>query len=111
MTISRIDNSLLYAELKGVNPNDVKRETKLYQIMLFDLNVIITVGGAKSTTKNITYYPIYLVKSNNNVLQIGVYEILTSKLDKYIHPKTKDLLVEKMGEPLIYTYVSKGLVW
>ena len=54
MVVSNIDESVIYAELKGVNPNDIKRESKMYQIMLYGLNIIIAVGGQKNTSKNVS---------------------------------------------------------
>jgi predicted NAD-dependent protein-ADP-ribosyltransferase YbiA (DUF1768 family) len=109
MVVSRIDSSVVYAENKSINPNDVKRESRLYQIMWNRLNIIIAVGSQKHTNHNITYFPIYLVKSNNSVIQIGIFEILTNKIDKYLDSK-RALKIEKLGEPLIYTCITKKMV-
>lgn len=109
MVVSRIDSSVVYSENKNINPNDVKRESRLYQIMWNGLNIIIAVGSQKNTNHNITYFPIYLVKSNNSVIQIGVFEILTNKIDKYLDSK-RALKIEKLGEPLIYTCITKKMV-
>ena len=94
MVVSNIDESVVYAELKGVNPNDIKKESKMYQIMLYNLNIIIAVGGQKNTSKNISYFPIYLVKNNGNVIQIGLYEILTNKIHKYMASKSHQRLLK-----------------
>ena len=109
MVVSRIDNSVVYSENKNINPNDVKRESRLYQIMWNGLNIIIAVGSQKNTNQNITYFPIYLVKSNNSVIQIGLFEILTNKIEKYLDSK-RALKIEKLGEPLIYTCITKKMV-
>ena len=109
MVASNIDESVIYAELKGVNPNDIKRESKMYQIMLYGLNIIIAVGGQKNTSKNISYFPIYLVKNTGNVIQIGVYEMLTNKVNKYID-SSNNLKVDKIDEPLIYSFATKRMI-
>jgi predicted NAD-dependent protein-ADP-ribosyltransferase YbiA (DUF1768 family) len=109
MVVSRIDDSVIYAELKGINPGDIKKESHLYQIMLDGLNIIIAIGNAKHTSKNITYFPIYLVKNDNSVIQIGLYEILTNKVDKYLD-SNKKVKIELIGDPLIYNYVTKLMV-
>jgi predicted NAD-dependent protein-ADP-ribosyltransferase YbiA (DUF1768 family) len=109
MVVSNIDDGVVYAELKGVNPNDIKKESHLYQIMLFGLNVIVAIGGQKNTSKNISYFPIYLVKNNSNVVQIGVYEMLSNKVSKYVD-SNGNLKIEKMDEPLLYTSTTKKMV-
>jgi predicted NAD-dependent protein-ADP-ribosyltransferase YbiA (DUF1768 family) len=109
MVVSNIDESVIYAELKGVNPNDIKRESKMYQIMLYGLNIIIAVGGQKNTSKNISYFPIYLVKNTGNVIQIGVYEMLTNKVNKYIDTNN-NLKVDKIDEPLVYSFATKRMI-
>ena len=109
MVVSRIDSSVVYSENKNINPNDIKRESRLYQIMWNGLNIIIAIGSQKNTNHNITYFPIYLVKSNNSVIQIGLFEILTNKIDKYLDSK-RALKIEKLGEPLIYTCITKKMV-
>jgi predicted NAD-dependent protein-ADP-ribosyltransferase YbiA (DUF1768 family) len=110
MVVSNIDKNLNYSEKPDINPSDNKKQGQLYQIMLNGLNVIITVGNQKNTTRNISYFPIYLVKSNNTVIQIGVYEMLTTKVNKYIDHKTKTLIIEKLDGPLIYEFVTKQLL-
>ena len=109
MVASNIDESVIYSELRGVNQNDIKKESKMYQIILYDLNIIIAIGGQKNTSKNISYFPIYLVKNNGNVIQIGVYEMLTSKVNKYMDTRN-NLKIENLEEPVIYSFVTKQMI-
>jgi hypothetical protein len=55
------------------------------------------------------YFPVYLVKKNNKVIQIGVYEIKASDFISYLDDHN-NLDVEKMEEPLIYTFVTSEML-
>jgi hypothetical protein len=87
MVLSRINSDVSYPELKSVDNGDIKKEVdSLYQIEIKDIEIIIAIGNSKNTfeDKNILFFPIYLVKTNNKVIQIGVYEIEASNNLNYL---------------------------
>ena len=107
MVLSKIDGSISYPELKKVYPEDSKMEAELYEIQVNNVDIIVAVGSAKDTfkSKGVVYYPVYLVKKNKTATQIGVYEILQSNQLRYLDNEN-NLDVEKLDEPLIYTFVT-----
>ena len=111
MVLSKLDSDVSYPELKSVDSGDLKMEANLYQLEVKGIDVIIAVGNSKNTyeDKNILYFPIYLVKYNNKVIQIGLYEIKSSDYLSYLD-KYNNLDIEKMEEPLIYSFVSKDFL-
>ena len=112
MVLSKISDDVSYPELKSVDASDLKKEVNsLYQLEIKDVDVMIAVGNAKNTfeEKNILYFPIYLVKKNNNVVQIGLYEIEASDYMNYLD-EYNNLDVEKLNDPLIYKFATKDFL-
>jgi len=111
MVLSKINSEVSYPELKRVDSDDLKTEVNLYQIEINGIDVIIAVGNSKNTfeEQNILFFPVYLVKSNNKVIQIGVYEIEATRYINYLDEEN-NLNIEKLNEPLIYTFVNDSML-
>jgi len=111
MVLSRINSDVSYPELKSVDASDLNMEANLYQLEIKGVDVIIAVGNAKNTfeDKNILYFPIYLVKHNNKVVQIGLYEIKASDYISYMD-ESNNLDIEKMEQPLIYSFANASYI-
>jgi len=117
MVLSKINDKVSYKELKKIDIHDINKEAELYQIVAKDVDIIIAIGNAKNTYSEkygITYFPIYLVKENDRVMQIGIYEVLTKDLPKYMTEVggsgVKTIDVEKLGEPLVYVFITKSIL-
>jgi len=112
MVKSRLEPNLVeYEEWRKVDPNDLCRVSPLYLLEIDGVEVLIAVGAAKDKKRaNITYFPVYLVKSNNTVFRIGLYEIRTTDRGMYLDDKLQ-LEVEKMEDPpLLFPFVRRDFL-
>ncbi len=111
MVLSKINNEISYPEFKKVDAGDLNTEANLYQIEIDGMEIIIALGNSKNTyeEQNILYFPIYLVKKNNKVIQIGLFEIKASDYMSYLD-ENNELDVEKLNDPLVYTFVNKEML-
>ena len=108
MVLSKLNNSISYPELKKTNPEDTNMETDLYEISVKGVDIVVAVGNPRHDfqKKNVVYYPVYLVKKNNKVVQIGLYEVPHDHLSSYLD-LDGELDLEKLSDPLIYTFATK----
>lgn len=111
MAVSKLDETVVYDEIKRIDPEDFKKEADLYQIEVNGVNIIIATGNVNNTfsNKNIAYFPIYLIKSDKSIIQIGVYELLQTELLNYLD-EDSNLDVEKMDDPLLYSFVTEDIL-
>ena len=113
MVLSKLNENVSYPELKSIYKDDFNIEANLYQIELDDVDIIIAIGNTKNTfeDKNILFFPIYLVKKNNKVIQIGVYEIQASDYFTLLGSSLSgDFDVENFNEPLTFSFVTKEML-
>jgi predicted NAD-dependent protein-ADP-ribosyltransferase YbiA (DUF1768 family) len=108
MVLSKIDNNVSYPELKSVDPEDLSMEANLYQIDVHGIEIVIAIGNSKNTyeDQDIIYFPIYLVKHNNKVIQIGVYEIKSVSFMSLMD-EDNNIKVENLNDPLIYKFATR----
>jgi predicted NAD-dependent protein-ADP-ribosyltransferase YbiA (DUF1768 family) len=111
MVLSKLNSKISYPELKKMYIDDLKLEADLYEIEVHGIDIIIAIGNAKKDfeDKGILFYPIYLVKSNNKVVQIGVYEIQADNLLKYLD-NDNNIDVETLDEPLIFKFSTREML-
>lgn len=114
MVRSRLDPSINYIELKALDPLDSKEhnyKAPLYEASVLGINTIISIGNIKNTfiSQNVVYYPIYLIKNDKVISQIGVYEIFQSDIPLLLDDEG-EINIEKAPAPLLYSFVKKSLI-
>ena len=114
MVVSNINSNVSYPERKTIDEDDKGQDVSMYQIKLFDIDVVIALGNIKYnfSNKKVLYCPVYIiVDESDKIYQIGVYEISKKKYDKgkYLD-EDGDLDISKLQGPLLYTFVDKSYI-
>ena len=114
MVRSKLVPSINYIELKTLDPSDTKEskyKAPLYEASVLGVNTIISIGNIKNTyiSQKIVYYPIYLIKNDKVLSQIGVYEMFQEDIPLLLDD-AGDINLEKAPSPLLYSFVKKSLI-
>lgn len=111
MVVSKLSKSINYPELKSVDPRDLKQESNLYQIHAMGVDIMIAIGNPKKNyeEQNVIYFPIYLVKKNRRVTQIGLYELAGDVMYNDEKGQLDMTKFEKL-QPLFYSFVTKDML-
>lgn len=111
MVVSKINPKVNYVEQKSIDLEDVGHQSTLYVMEIYDIPVIIVLGKPKYTfsSKDVIFYPIYVVADNKIKSQIGVFETKSSKTIQLLDDEG-DIDIDKLGEPLLYSFVNKKYI-
>jgi len=108
MVLSKIYRDVQYGESMSIYKEDLELESSLYEVEILGVHVIIAVGKPKKTleSKNIIYFPIYLIKYNKKAIRIGLYEIKAAHYVNYLDDEN-ELDIERLKPPLLFSFVTK----
>ena len=108
MVASRLHDTINYVEKRVIDPEDLGYSSAIYEIDLEGGHPFQFVLGKQKYTyssKNILYYPIYLVRDDNIKAQIGVFELLASQAINVID-EDGDIDLASFDEPLWYSFFT-----
>lgn len=112
MVSSKLNSNVIYQETKKIDSEDRGVKACLYEIDIFEKQVVITLGKLKYTfaNKHIVYVPIYLVNPDNTIdAQIGIYEFEDNLVMK-IMDNEGDIDIIYMSEPLLYDFSETVII-
>ena len=112
MVKSLIEKNINYSEIKILHPEDENYKTTLYESEIFTIKVIIALGKAKYDLldKQIIYFPMYLIQNDKIALRIGLYEIISDKLDEILDETGAPDILSDEFKPLLFTFVNSNLL-
>ena len=112
MVVSKVDERIEYPDIRSVDPEDIDYDAQLYEIEIFpETDIIIALGKVKYTfvDKNVLYIPVYLVKEDEIVAQIGLYEFPAATYPSLLDEDNDfDISLLENPVPLLYKFANQS---
>jgi hypothetical protein len=110
MVRSKLNPDINYREFKQLERDDADYDATLYEIELLGKEIRIAIGRGKTDKKDILYYPMYLINTDDRVVkQIGVFEIRADQASDMLDDDD-DMDIDKLPHPLIYSFVTAAML-
>jgi hypothetical protein len=110
MVRSKLNPDINYREYKQLERDDADYDATLYEVELLGKEVRIAIGRGKTDKKDILYYPMYLINTDDRVVkQIGVFEIRADQANEVLD-EDDDLDIDKLPHPLMYSFVTAAML-
>ena len=114
MTQSRIDSSVIYTEIKKLNKDDIDYDAPIYEVEFFPhISNLIALGNVNYSVskKDILYIPVYLIKNEKVIYQIGVYEFIATNYENLLDKEGDfDISLLENTNPLFYSFATPDLI-
>jgi len=110
MVRSKLNPDINYREYKQLERDDADYDATMYEIELLGKEVRIAIGRGKTDKKDILYYPMYLINTDDRVVkQIGVFELRANQANEVLDDDD-DLDIDKLPHPLVYSFVNAAML-
>lgn len=106
MVFSKIKQSINYEENTTIELLDKNMNFNVYEHTLLGIDVELCVGNINNVNKiyNVLFCPVYLVKTNNNVIKIGIIEFTPIQMS-YIFDEHNEIDLDNV-DILLYSGVT-----
>ena len=111
MVYSNLNSTIFYKESGTIDDEDIGHESTLYEMELFNKQIVICFGKIKHTfiQRNVVYVPIYLVVHYKTKQQIGLLEFDKNEaLGLFDHENDIDL--SKIPQPILFGFVDEEYI-
>lgn len=103
MVSSRLIQTLNYPKRYSINTEDINKKMDLYLIDTLSNKIVVAIGTPQQNDAyNIIYWPIYLLRSNDKFIQIGLFEAFYDEDNPTYLDGNGDLVIENLNKPLFY---------
>ena len=110
MVRSKLNPDINYREYKQLEQDDADYDATMYEVELLGKEVRIAIGRGKTDKAGIIYYPMYLINTDDRVVkQIGVFELPVDQASEFLD-EDDDLNIDKLPHPLVYSFVTAGML-
>jgi len=108
MVLSKINKKIDYLDKEKIDVNDINYSAALFEMTIFNVNIVVAIGKANMEyiDNKIIYFSLYLVNKDKIVSKIGLYEIDSDNVDKYLDDDG-DLNLEILEMPVLFSYVTE----
>ena len=108
MVLSRINNKINYIESDKIEETDLNYSAVQYEMTILENTINIAIGKANTDNidNNVVFYSIYLVFKDKIISRIGLYEIESTNVNKYLDDDG-DLNIELLEMPLLFSFITE----
>ena len=109
MVLSKINKQIEYLDKENIDTKDINYSAAQFEMTLFDVDIVVAIGkpNIEYIDNKIIYFSLYLVNNDRIVSKIGLYEMYSDNVDKYLD-EDGDLNLEILEMPILFSYVTEN---
>ena len=107
MVLSNIDKNIDYFETNIIDKQDIDYETYVYKARIYNKNITFVLGQPNFDylDNDIVYFNIYLVKNEDVVSKIGLYETQNTIYSNLLDIEG-NIIIEKLNDPVLFLHAK-----